>query len=81
MTKKCYYLHMDNQKNKKTLTELGNKLRTARERTKLTQAEVAAKAEINHNYYAVIERGEANPSYRKLQKILKVLNIKSLDID
>ena len=55
--------------------ELGDKLRRAREKTGLTQAEV------NDNYYAVIERGEANPSYEILQRVMKVLEIKSLDID
>ncbi|HUD20852.1 MAG TPA: helix-turn-helix transcriptional regulator [Candidatus Saccharimonadales bacterium] len=61
--------------------ELGDKLRRAREKTGLTQAEVAAKAKLNDNYYAVIERGEANPSYEILQRVMKVLEIKSLDID
>ena len=61
--------------------ELGDKLRRAREKTGLTQAEVAAKAKLNDNYYAVIERGEANPSYDILQRVMKVLEIKSLDID
>lgn len=60
--------------------ELGEKLRQARERAKLTQAEVAEKAGVHVNYYARIERGEENPSYTKLQRIMKVLGIKSLDL-
>lgn len=64
----------------KIFTDLGNRLRKAREEARLTQAEVAKAAEINVSYYAEIERGEVNPSYVKLQSIMKVLKIKSLDI-
>ena len=38
--------------------DLGDKLKRAREKAKMTQAEVAAKAGIHVNYYARIERGE-----------------------
>lgn len=72
---------MNSPKSKKIRKELGEKLRQAREKLGLTQAEVAEKADINDNYYAMIERGEANPSYEKLQKLLKALNIKSIDLD
>jgi transcriptional regulator with XRE-family HTH domain len=72
---------MTSPKCKKTRKGLGDKLRTARQELNLTQADVAQKAGITDTYYAMIERGEANPSYEKLQKILKVLNIKSLDLD
>ena len=60
---------------------LGKKLKEAREKAGLTQLELAEKAGINANYYAVVERGEKNISYEKLQRVMKVLNIKSLDID
>ena len=59
---------------------LGHKLKGFRDKAKLTQAEVATKAGININYYARIERGEENPSFEKLQSIMKALNIKSLDV-
>ena len=59
---------------------LGNKLRKVREEAKLTQAEVAALAGVHVNYYARIERGEENPSFEKLQGIMRALKIKSLDI-
>lgn len=72
---------MNSPKGKKIRKDLGVKLRQAREQLGLIQAEVAKRAGINDNYYAMIERGEANPSYEKLQKILKVLNVKSLDLD
>lgn len=60
--------------------ELGAKLRQAREAAKLTQSEVASLAGVHVNFYARVERGEENPSFEKLQKIMKVLRIKSLDV-
>ncbi|MDP3993256.1 MAG: helix-turn-helix transcriptional regulator [bacterium] len=64
----------------KNLKQLGEKLRKVREHSGLTQAEVANKADIHVNYYARIERGEENPSFEKLQNIMKALGIKSLDL-
>ena len=57
---------------------LGQKLKLAREKAGLTQAQVADKAGMHVNYYARIERGEENPTYEKLAPIMKVLGIKSL---
>jgi transcriptional regulator with XRE-family HTH domain len=61
------------------LKGLGEKLKKAREQSGMTQAELADKAGIHFNYYARIERGEENPSFEKLQSIMKVLKIKSFD--
>jgi transcriptional regulator with XRE-family HTH domain len=61
--------------------ELGEKLREAREEAKLTQVEVAKKADMDVNYYARIERGLGNPSYVKLYSIMKALKMKSLNIE
>ena len=71
---------MSMKKNEQSRIELGEKLRKAREKAGLKQSDVAAQAEINVSYYAQIERGEVNLSYDKLQSIIKVLKIKSLDI-
>jgi transcriptional regulator with XRE-family HTH domain len=60
--------------------ELGEKLRAVREKGGLTQAEVAAKSGVHVNYYARIERGEENPSFEKLQGVMKALGLKSLDV-
>lgn len=68
------------KKNEKIRIELGEKIRKAREKAGLTQLEAATQAEINVSYYAQIERGEVNVSFDKLQSIIKVLKIKSLDI-
>ena len=47
--------------------EAGKKLKKAREKRGLTQADVAEKAGMNTNYYASIEHGEVNASLEKLQ--------------
>lgn len=60
--------------------ELGNKLKTAREKAKLTQAEVAEKTDMTVNYYAMIERGEVNVTYDKLRKLLKLLKMKPSEL-
>lgn len=70
---------MSNDK-KKTLKKLGQVLYAAREAAGLTQQEVATKAEVHVNFYARVERGKGNPSFEKLQSIMKVLKIKSLDV-
>ena len=67
--------------NDKFSIKVGKKLREVREKAGLTQSELAEKAGINSNYYAIVERGEKSISYEKLQRVLKVLNIKSLDVD
>ncbi len=71
---------MTNDEQMKSRKVLGEKLRHVRETAKLTQQDVADKADMHVNYYARIERGEENPSFEKLQSIMKVLGIKSLDL-
>ena len=71
---------MDNKADEKVRKKLGAQLKAAREEAGLTQAQLAAKAKVNANYYAVVERGEGNLSVEKLQRIMKVLNIKSLEM-
>lgn len=71
---------MDTHEQAKVRKELGEKLRKAREDAKLTQLEVATAAGVHVNFYARMERGEENPSFEKLQSVMKVLGIKSLDL-
>jgi len=71
---------MDSKNHEKILKDLGKQLKKFREKEGLTQAELAESAGINANYYAVVERGEGNLSFEKLQRILKVLKIKSIDV-
>ncbi len=58
--------------------ETVNKIRITREQKKLTQEEVAKKAGMTTTFYAMMERGEANPSVAKLKKVLKALGLKLL---
>ncbi len=60
--------------------DLGDVLKKAREKEKLTQAEVAKSAKVHVNYYARIERGKENPTFEKLFPILKALKLESLDV-
>ncbi len=60
--------------------DLGDKLKQAREKENLTQAEVAISAKISVNYFARIERGEENPTFDVLFRILKALKLEKLDI-
>jgi len=57
--------------------ELGKTLKEARGKAKLTQEEVADKTNMTTNYYAMIERGEVNPSFEKLRMLFKFLKISS----
>ena len=57
--------------------QFGQNIKIARNETELTQQQTADKAKIHVNYYARIERGEENPSYEALEKIIKALGVKS----
>lgn len=60
--------------------KIGKNLKKVRKNLALKQTEVAEKAGISSNYYAMIERGEENPSWQVLEKIFKVLKVKSSEI-
>ena len=63
--------------NSQDLAHFSKKGKQAREKLNLTQAEVAEKAaNVTVNYYAMIERGEVNPSFEKIKRIAKVLKLK-----
>ena len=49
---------------------------TMTEQAALIGAEVAKKAKMTTNYFAMIERGEVNPSFEKIKSIAKVLKLK-----
>lgn len=59
---------------------IGENIKKARIKNNLTQEEVAQKVKMNTNYYARIERGEVRASFDTLEKIFKVLKVKSSDI-
>ncbi len=60
--------------------QFGKNIKKARAEAGLTQQQVADKASTHVNYYARIERGEENPSYETLEKIIKALGIKARDV-
>lgn len=60
--------------------KIGKKLKEFRKKLGLTQTEVANKSDISVNYYARIERDEENPTLETLERVLKVLKVKSSDI-
>jgi transcriptional regulator with XRE-family HTH domain/mannose-6-phosphate isomerase-like protein (cupin superfamily) len=54
---------------------LGEKLRAARERDKLSQRELAAKAEISASMLSQIETGKVSPSMRSMYNIATALSL------
>ena len=71
---------MKNDDSTTILTGLGGQFKSAREKLRLTQLEVAEAAGVSTNYYAQMERGEVNPSVEILQKVKKILKIKEIRI-
>lgn len=55
-------------------SEFSKKVQEAREKTGLTQLQVAKKVGINVNYYARVERGLV-PAIKTLRNIAKVLKV------
>jgi len=54
---------------------MGNRIRVERKRLKLTQEELAEKANISANFLGHIERGTKRPTLDTLKKIADVLQI------
>jgi transcriptional regulator with XRE-family HTH domain len=64
-----------------TIKKIGKAIKAARLEKGMTQADVAKKAGIGLNRYAIVERGEAeNITINKLEKIVKALGIKGSDV-
>lgn len=59
---------------------IGRRLQLARKKIGITQAEAAKQAGTNTNYYAKLERGEAVPSLKMLERIIKALGTTSSEI-
>jgi transcriptional regulator with XRE-family HTH domain len=60
--------------------QIGKNIKETREKTDYTQEEIAKKVGVHVNYFARIERGEARPSLKVLEKIAKVLKMELSDI-
>lgn len=65
---------------KEVKASLKSGLLKARRAVGLTQLEVAEKVGTDVTYYAKLERGESVPSLKMLEKVLKVLKLKSSDV-
>jgi transcriptional regulator with XRE-family HTH domain len=63
-----------------TKEKFGQNLKKVRNGANLTQKQIADKAGIHVNYYARVERGEENPSFEVLERIIKALKIKSSEV-
>jgi transcriptional regulator with XRE-family HTH domain len=61
-------------------SKVGDTLKEARKTAGLTQKEVAKRAGIHYNHYYRIENNLAEPTVEVVEKIAKVLNVKSSDI-
>lgn len=55
--------------------EFGKRLRVLREKKKLTQEELAEKADMHFTYVGQIERGIRNPSLINLHKLARALKV------
>jgi len=64
----------------KTRKLVAEKIRTLRIKKGMTQKEVAIKAGITPNYFALIERGDVSPSNEVVVEIIKSLGVTSKDI-
>lgn len=71
---------MRSDQDDKTIQDITSKLKKYRLKKGMKQVDVAQKADLNSNYYAKVERGEAIPSIITLKKILRALGIKSSEI-
>ncbi len=58
-----------------TIREIGNSIRDRRKMLDITQPDLAEMAQISINTLYKIERGEANPSVKVLNKIAEILGL------
>lgn len=54
---------------------MGRVFRMLRREKEFSQFDVAYRSEINLSYYCRMERGEANPSLKKISAVLKTLGV------
>jgi len=68
------------RKNTKLPKALGNKIQRARNKTGLTQEQVAEKVGISRAYMGYIEQGRYSASLEIIEKITRVLKVKMSDL-
>lgn len=54
---------------------LGQVMRTFRQRRALSQEELADRAGVHRTYVGQVERGERNPSFESLDRLLRALGV------
>ncbi len=59
---------------------LGKKIKSLRLRDGLSQEDLAYKAKIERSYMGKIERGEGNPSFKKIVDIANALKVSPSDL-
>lgn len=64
----------------KTRKQVAEKIHAFRITKGMTQKDVATKAGITSNYFALIERGDVSPSNEVVVEIIKSLDVSSKDI-
>ena len=61
------------------LIKFGNKVRKERNKLRLSQEELAAKAGVHRTYIGMIERAEKNITLENIEKVARALNLKLSD--
>ena len=59
---------------------VGNKIREYRNQAGLTQAELAEKADLHHNFIGEVERGNMETSLTSMLKIARALGVRVRDL-
>jgi transcriptional regulator with XRE-family HTH domain len=64
----------------KEVVKIGTQLRAARQRTLLTQGELAARADVQPLTISRIETDKVEPRYSTVRKLAKALDVDPLDL-
>lgn len=62
------------------LKKFGERIKDLRKELKISQEELAFKAELHRTYISSIERGEQNISLRNIEKLAKALKVEMRDL-
>lgn len=62
------------------MQDVGRKLRNYRQKRKMTQEDLAEKAELHYTYIGQVERGEKNLTLMSLEKILNALEVSFVEL-
>ena len=71
---------MEEARREQVRKRFGARLRTLRKARKLSQEEVALRAELDRSYLGKIERGESNVSLVNIHRIAEALGVEAEDL-